>query len=109
ELQSHENHENEHDVGRGAVPDEPPLVPLLALGDALQVGRERVGQVVGFDDEAAGLDDFALELADLFIEFVDHPAPKYRTSPKKGKAPPPPTPKPWRPWRPGGSLQITKG
>ena len=76
ELQGDEDDQHEHDVRGGAVPDQAPLVALLALGDALQVGRERVGQVVGLDDEAARLDDLALDLAELVIEFVDHRCPR---------------------------------
>ena len=79
ELERREDDDDEDDVRRRAVPGEAPLVALLALGDRLDVGAERVRQVVRLDDEPARLDDLALDLAQLVVDFV-HRAPAVRTA-----------------------------
>jgi hypothetical protein len=73
ELEGDEHHDDEGDVGRRAVPRETPLVALLALGDRLDVRAERVRQVVRLDDEAARLDDLALDLRQLLVRFPHLP------------------------------------
>src|SRR5579859_3174557 len=70
ELERREDHDHEHDVRRGAVPGEAPLVALLALGDRFDVGRQGVREVVRLDDEPSRLDDLALDVAQLVVDFV---------------------------------------
>src|SRR5262249_47493776 len=60
-LDDADHDEDEEAVGRGAVPECAPLERELPLGDALEVGGERVREVVGLDDKPAGFDDLALD------------------------------------------------
>ena len=70
ELERREHDDHEDDVSRRAVPGKAPLVALLAFGDGLDVGAERVGDVVGLDDQTARFDDFALDLAQFVVHLV---------------------------------------
>jgi elongation factor P len=72
ELERRESHDDEDDVGRRAVPGEAALVGLLPLGDRLDVGAERVGQVVRFDREPSRFNDLALDFTKFLVDLLNH-------------------------------------
>src|SRR5213075_409350 len=72
ELQRREDDDHEDDIGRRAVPRKATLVRLLPLRDGLDVRGESVREVVRLDHETARFDDLALDLAELFVDLVNH-------------------------------------
>jgi hypothetical protein len=68
ELEPAEDQDHEQGVRRGGVHREPALVGRLTLGDALDVRGQGGRGVVALDDQAARLDDLALDLPELVVD-----------------------------------------
>jgi hypothetical protein len=70
ERHDRDHHQHEERVRPGAVPERAPLERHLPLVDRLQIGRERVREVVRLDDEPPRLHDLPLDLGQLVRDLV---------------------------------------